>query len=105
MAHDRLRRMINEPTEATYTDEDLLGYLYETEDLNLVASIILMEKSAALRQTMYDYGTEGERFQLSQVIENLEKLAKYYSQKAKVSSSQWVKSPDETSTEETIQVG
>lgn len=106
MAHEQLRRMINEPTEATYTDLDLLAYMVDfDEDLNAVASAILLEKASALQLTMYDYATEGERFQLSQVIKNIQEMAAKYASKRKGTSSRWIKDPVEESDEETVQTG
>lgn len=92
MAYEQLRRMINEPTETIYNDNDLIGYLVENEqDYNAVASVIWYEKAAALQATMYDYGTEGERFTLSQVIENATKLARYFASMRPISSIQAIK--------------
>jgi hypothetical protein len=92
MAYEQLRRMINEPDETTYNDNDLIGYLVENEqDYNAVASVIWYEKAAALQATMYDYGTEGERFTLSQVIDNALRLAKYFAGKQPIIATQMVK--------------
>lgn len=92
MAYEQLRRMINEPTETTYSDNDLIGYLIENEqDYNAVASVIWFEKAAALQATMYDYATEGERFALSQVIKNAQDLGSYFSQRRPIHATQMVK--------------
>jgi hypothetical protein len=56
----QLRRCINEPTESTYSDVELSGYLVSaSNDINAVASEIWFEKAAAL-SVEYNYATEGE---------------------------------------------
>jgi hypothetical protein len=106
MANAQLRRMINEPTTAIYTDNELIGYLSDAGgDYNAVASVIWMEKAAALQATMYDYSTEGERFTLSQVIDNANNLSKYFNSRRNITSTQMLKAPVDDSDESTIQTG
>lgn len=68
----RLRRMVAEPSSATYSDEDLAGYLEELPlldvagyDLHAAASAIWDEKAAALA-ARYDVSADGATHSLSQ---------------------------------------
>ena len=93
---EKLRRMIDEPTEAIYTDATLSGYLSETNnDTNAVASEIWSEKAAALQATTYDLSADNASYSYSQKIENALALAKLYASKRLPQSSQWVKDPVE----------
>jgi hypothetical protein len=96
MAYEQLRRMIDEPTEATYTDSDLIGYLADyDDDLNYVASLIWGEKAASMLATTYDISADGADYKYSQKIENAKELAKYYSSKRKATTPLLVKNPVE----------
>lgn len=104
---EQVRRMTDTVTQSgIYTDTVISGYLtdYE-EDKNAVAGAIWAEKAAALQATMYDFSTEGERYTLSQVIENASYLSKYFNSRRNITSTQMLKAPVDDNNETTIQVG
>ncbi len=97
----RLRRMIAEPTEATYTNEDLETLIEETAcvdsdgyppdndnwtatyDLNKVASEIWGEKASALADE-FDYNADGGNYRKNQKYQNALNLSAYYASRAKI---------------------
>lgn len=97
MAYEQLRRMIDETVASgVYDDATISGYLVDYEnDLNAVASVIWMEKAAALQATTYDIDADGASYKHSQKIDNAKELAKYYSSKRKPTSTLWIKDPEE----------
>lgn len=104
MSYDKLRRMIDESTEDTYTDVTLSGYLSDfDDDLNAVAAAIWSEKVAGMLVTTYDISADGADYTYSQKIDNAKELARYYSSKRQPKSSLWVKDPEETTDEDEVQ--
>ena len=97
----RVRRMVAEPTTATYSDtiisDTILRYpvpdaagVYPvdedgvaepdwvaTYDLNAAAAEIFTEKAAALASG-YDFSADGATFHRSQALANAQKMASYY---------------------------
>ncbi len=103
---EQLRRMINESTEETYSDVTLSGYLSDYDnDLNTVASVIWIEKVAALQAVTYDISADDASYKHSQKIDNAKELAKYFSSKRKPITSLWVKDPEEEDDSEGFQEG
>ena len=93
---EQVRRMVAEPTQTTYTDVIISGYLTEfSEDKYAVAGEIWGEKASSLQATMYDFSADTASYKLSQVIDNAEKKAKYYNSKRKPTTSVWTKDPVE----------
>lgn len=95
----RLRRMIAEPTEATYTDDELGNLLQaeslpdrlgnqpdeedweETYDENMVASRIWLEKSSNYVEE-FDFTADGGSFSRSQKYEHCLKQSSYYASRS-----------------------
>lgn len=91
----RLRRMVNEPSTAVYSDDtlaemierfpltDAFGYepdddnWTETYDLNAAAADIWDEKAASLAH-LYDFKADGGDYSRSQAQENAMKQARVY---------------------------
>ena len=91
----KIRRMISEPTEATYTDEDIESLIDEypvidkdgkdpdetnwipTYDLNAVAGDIWAEKASAISAN-FDFTADGATFNRSQVAKQYMDQARYY---------------------------
>jgi hypothetical protein len=93
---ERVRRMVNEPTDDTYTDATISGYLTDyDEDKNYVASVLWAEKAAALQATTYDISADDASYKYSQKIDNAKELARYYSSKRTPKTSVWTKDPVE----------
>lgn len=104
--YDNIRLKVNDPNGDIYTDAVLSGYMTDyNNDANAVAGEIWSEKAAILQATALDYSTEGESYKLNQTIENAWYLAKYYNSKRKPTTSLWIKSPDEDTTSDDLQVG
>ena len=94
----QVRRMVAEPTEDTYTDATVSGYIVAaSNDLNAVAGEIWAEKASSLQATSYDFQADNASYHLSQVIDSAVKQAKYYNSRRLSTSSLWVKSPVEAS--------
>lgn len=93
----QVRRMVNEPTDSTYTDVAISGY-YDTlnSDINAVASEIWGEKASAIQATNYDFSADNASYKLSQTVDYAIERAKYYASRRNSTSSLWVKSPVET---------
>lgn len=101
----RLRRMIVEPTEAVYSDDELKNLIESTAcrdkfgfevdesswtptyDLFKVASEIWIEKAADL-QNEFDFNADGGDFKRSQKYENALKLSSMYKSRSKALSLQ-----------------
>lgn len=99
----RVRRMVNEPTDATYSDVTISGYLVEyDEDKNYVAGEIWAEKASAIQSTMYNFSADGASYNLTDVFNNAVNQAKYYNSRRKVKSNLWVKDPEEVDSESVI---
>ena len=98
MAYEQLRRMIDETVASgVYDDATISGYLVDyDDDLNAVASIIWMEKAAALQATTYDISADDASYKYSQKIDNAKELARYYSSKRKPTTALLIKDPEET---------
>lgn len=106
----RLRRMVAEPTEAVYTDEDLEELIslkpindsdglepdndswVETYDLFAVASEIWMEKAGALSEE-FDFSADGGNFSRSQKYQFAVKQSLYYKSRSSAYSFQMKQSP------------
>jgi hypothetical protein len=83
----RLRRMIAEPTDATYTDADLEGIAErhvitdadgnESTDYNSAAAEIWGEKAACLAGA-FGYSGDGGNLSRSQVFDHCRKMAAYF---------------------------
>lgn len=100
----QVRRMVNEPTDTTYTDATISGYLTTyNEDKCAVAGEIWGEKASALQATMYDFSSDAASYKLSQVFEFATERAKYYSSRRLPTTSLWIKSPVEDDSEDTVQ--
>lgn len=107
-----LRRLINEPTNTTYSDDILTRLLeqyptvddsgYETGedgwtagyDLNAAASDIWAEK-ASLVQMHYDFQADGARYSQSQLYGMAMDKSRYHAARRKVSSKSTFKKPAE----------
>lgn len=99
-------RMTNETASGVYDQATISGYLTDyDEDKNAVASVIWSEKAAALQASTMDFSTEGESYKASQIVQNAWDLAKYYGSKRSPTTSLWIKSPDEDSDYDYLQVG
>lgn len=91
----KLRRMINEPTQALYTDAALDEILTEnavtdpdgqtTYDLNAAAADVWSEK-AALIADEFDFNADGGSFQRSQKYDAYMKNARHYGSRRKAKS-------------------
>lgn len=111
----RIRRMTNEPTEATYDDDAITEYIeyyplvdargqspliestttagaldenpdwIATYDLNAAAADIWSEKSSILSQD-YDFSADGGNYTRSQAYEQAMKQARYYRARRSVST-------------------
>ena len=83
----RLRRMIAEPTDAVYSDDDLESIAErhvitdadgeESTDYNSAAAEIWGEKAACLAGA-FDYSGDGGNMSRSQVFEHCQKMAAYF---------------------------
>jgi len=104
---DRLRRVVNEPTDESYTDADLAEYLERypledgrgegpwvesettpgtleenedwiaTYDMNAAAADVLAEKAAVV-SVDYSFSADGGRYDRNQVFEQLMQMSRYY---------------------------
>jgi len=106
----QLRRMIVEPTEATYTSVDLWGMIEEssvrdsegrapgsnswvaTYNVFQVASDIWAEKAGALVM-QHDFSADGGKFSRSQMHAHAIKMSQYYASKSKVTSIRILQEP------------
>ena len=97
----KLRRMIAEPTDATYTDGDLEDTIEEhaaldskgyapdsddwtaTYDLNAAAAALWEEKATAF-VGLYDFNADGGSFNRSQAYEQAMKMARHYHSRKRV---------------------
>lgn len=102
----RVRLMINEPTDSTYSDAAIEERILEhplpdsagvapggegwvpTYDLNVLAANIWTEKASALA-SRFSFSADGASFNLNQAYDNAIKMATYYSQQ---STSAWKRS-------------
>lgn len=93
---EQLRRMINEPTDTTYSDATLSGYITDaSDDLNYAASVLWLEKVAALQDTVYDVSADGADYKYSQKIDNAKEMARLYASKRTPTSTLLIKDPEE----------
>jgi len=108
----RLRRMTNEPTTATYSDDLLREYIsvwkaidsegrsfdeadwVETYDLHAAAADIWEEK-AALLFDKHDFSADSSSFSASQMYENARSMAEHHRARQKPTSKKSVKRPVE----------
>jgi len=65
MSLTKLRRLINEPTDVTYSDAILSEALAEQSDIYAVAADIWLEKAAAV--ISFDFSADGATFSKSQL--------------------------------------
>lgn len=97
----KLRRMIAEPTNTTYTDGDLEdaieeyavldseGYAHDSDDwtatydLNAAAAALWEEKATAF-VGLYDFNADGGSFNRSQAYEQAMKMARHYHSRKRV---------------------
>lgn len=106
----RLRRIVAEPTDVTYTDAILWSMIEEeavgdsvghspdnadwtpTYNLFRVAGHIWAEKASAYVE-QHDFSADGGNFARSQKYQNALKQSAYYYSKAKVTSLKFIQSP------------
>ena len=112
----RLRRMVNEASDTTYSDSDLEAYIEDhplidaagevpfladgtsnpdwmpTYDLNAAASEIWGEKAGALAAN-YDFSTQGQAFHRSQAFQAATQAARYYRSRRSAGSIRQVAHP------------
>ena len=115
----QIRRMIAEPTTATYSDADITAYIERyphidqfgespldaygeanadwtaTYDLNAAAGDLLEEKAAAVA-LKFDFSANGGQYTQSQQYEQLMKLCRHHRARRMPTTSLLVKSPEET---------
>lgn len=114
---ERLRRMINEPTESLYNNETLVTYIetypvIDSEgrvstdegwtaayDLNAAAAD-LWEEKASLVQTYYNFSADGGKYDQDKLFETAMDKSRYHAARRKPSSKQSHKSPKEINTNE-----
>ena len=97
MANEKLRRMISEPTEATYSDEVLEEYVDDEGSEAGAAGAIWAEKAAALQETAYSVTADGAKYELQQKIEHALKLSAYYNSRKPAVTNRLTKFPVEDS--------
>lgn len=109
----KLRRMVNEPTSAPYTDGVLETYVelypvtdsegYDSDssswtasyDLNAAAADIWSEKASAV-QTYYNFSADGGRYDQNQLYESAMDKVRFHLARRKAGSRYTHKSPKET---------
>lgn len=107
-----LRRMVAEPTSATYSDQALSAFIEAypvidakhrdpaddeweaTYDLNAAAQDIWSEKASALAGG-FDFSADGGQYSRSQQYQQAMAQARYYGARRKAASKRIVKSPKE----------
>jgi hypothetical protein len=100
----RVWRMVDEDSfSEVYDQATISGYLTDfDEDKNAVASVIWMEKAAALQATTYDISADDASYKYSQRIDNAKELARYYASRRTPTATVWTKDPDEDSDEDEV---
>ena len=129
-----LRRMVAEPTAATYSDAVLTAIIEKyphldeqgedpftlssavppvhvananwmpTYDLNAAAADVWQEKAAALA-ALYDFSADGGNYSRSQAYEMAMKQARYYRGRRTPTSMRLIKAPDEPDTAQQRWIG
>lgn len=127
----RLRRMVDEPTDATYDDTALEEYLtryrimdtlgsepytwtsttpptqvdntswIETYDVHAAAAEIWTEKAAAVYD-QHDFSADGGSYKVSQLYDHCVAMATFHNARASIKSIKLIKSPAETLSSDTI---
>ena len=127
----RLRRIVDEPTDATYDDTDLGDYLeryrvmdalgndpytwtsttpptqsdnaswIETYDMHAAAAEIWSEKAAAVYD-QHDFSADGGSYKVSQLYDHCVAMAAFHNARASIKSIKLVKSPAESLSSDVI---
>lgn len=118
----RLRRMIAEPEETTYLDDDLASYIEAvpvfdadgnepsdegwtaTYDLNGVASQLWEEKAAAAAAD-FDFSADGGNYSRSQVAANCMKMARRFASKRTIATIEAIVWPPPNQALDTVWIG
>lgn len=124
----KLRRMVAEPTTATYSDDDIIEYIEAyphidefgesptdddgtentdwtpTYDLNAAAADVWQEKAAGVAQK-FDFSADGGQYSTSQQYDQYMKQVRYYRARRMPSTARMVKWPDEGKAADTSWIG